>query len=273
MGNKKALVLVLLLAVVSLGATAQVRRYINNDGRYQKRASWQNKPQSHGLYSETGGSGNVLTIEGGVNYYYGDVEFPGLALFGGIPSDWASAHLSYYGKLSFMMPVHKHVGVRINVTGGMLQANNFEYVSAPRSQKQFSSFFAEPSATVEYYPFSEVSKWFYIYAGFGVTYSYVDCSHFTQVDGTFHKVSPIVPVGLGVNFPIAYNFRLGINLGCHQTIIDSYFSSLDGYPFKGTDGEIKGKQSRWADGYFTGGISLSYVFKNKTCKTCRFDKY
>ena len=273
MGNRKTFLLIALFISVSFGATAQVRRYINNDGRYQRRASWSQQPHSKGLFSSTDGSGIVLTIEGGATYYYGDVEFPGLALFGGVPSDWASAHMSFYGKLSLMMPVYNHLGVRINLTGGKLQANNFEYQSAPRSQKEFSSFFAEPSATVEYYPFSEVSKWFYIYAGLGITYSYIDCNHFATVDGTFHKLSPTVPFGIGVNFPVAYNFRIGINLGCHQTLFDSYFSSLDGYPFKSPEGEVMGKKSRWADGYFTGGITLSYVFKNKACKICRFTKY
>lgn len=274
MENKKKLLLIAILAIASLGANAQVRRYINNDGRYQKRAAWSHKTNSRGLYSAIEGSENVLTIEGGVNYYYGDVEFPGLAFFGGVPSDWASAHMGYYGKLSFMMPVHDHLGVRINLTGGLLQANNFEYQSAPRSQKEFSSFFAEPSATVEYYPFSEVAKWFYIYAGLGIAYSYIDCSHFTLIDDVVHKVSPIVPFGLGVNFPLGNNVRLGVNLGCHQALLDTYFSSLDGYPFKAADGEVKGLKSQWIDGYFTGGISLSYVFsKNTDCKACRYNRF
>ena len=276
MGNKKTFLLIALFAMATLGASAQVRRYINNDGRYKQRASWKYSTQSRGLYSRYGdgeGSGNVLTLEGGVNYYYGDVEFPGLAFFGGIPSDWASAHMGYYGKLSFMMPMHTHVGLRINLTGGLLQANNFEYQSEPRFQKEFSSFFAEPSATVEYYPFSEVSEWFYIYAGLGIAYSYIDCAHMARIDGVYHRISPVGPFGLGVNFPLAYNFRLGINIGCHQALIDTYFSSMDGYPFKMENGDIGGKKSRWMDGYFTGGLSLSYVFKDKTCKACRFMRY
>lgn len=252
--------------------SAQRRRIINNDGRYKKVYSWSNRTNSYGLHTKGKGSGHILTLEFGLNQYFGDVEFPGLAIVDQNSKNW-DTHTGFYGELSYMIPIQKHVGLRFHVLGGKLNANNFKYLDAPNQQKEFASFIVEPDVTIEYYPFSEAGRWFYIFGGVGVTYSNINYTHFGITEENVNRISPTIPIGLGVNIPIGNNFAVGFEVDCHQTLMDNASSSIDGYPFVNPQGEVSGKQSKWADGYFTAGIKLSYIFRNNKCSICRFDKY
>ena len=252
--------------------SAQRRRIINNDGRYKKVYSWSNRTNSYGLHTKGKGSGHILTLEFGLNQYFGDVEFPGLAIVDQNSNNW-DTHTGFYGELSYMIPIQKHLGLRFHVLGGKLNGNNFKYLDAPNQQKEFASFIVEPDVTIEYYPFSEAGRWFYIFFVVGVTYSNINYTHFGITEENVNRISPTIPIGLGVNIPIGNNFAVGFEVDCHQTLMDNASSSLDGYPFVNPQGEVSGKQSKWADGYFTAGIKLSYIFRNNKCSICRFDKY
>ena len=250
--------------------SAQRRRIINNDGRYKKVYSWSNRTNSYGLHTKGKGSGHILTLEFGLNQYFGDVEFPGLAIVDQNSNNW-DTHTGFYGELSYMIPIQKHLGLRFHVLGGKLNGNNFKYLDAPNQQKEFASFIVEPDVTIEYYPFSEAGRWFYIFGGVGVTYSNINYTHFGITEENVNRISPTIPIG--INIPIGNNFAVGFEVDCHQTLMDNASSSLDGYPFVNPQGEVSGKQSKWADGYFTAGIKLSYIFRNNKCSICRFDKY
>lgn len=253
--------------------SAQRRRIINNDGRYKKVYSWGKRANSYGIHTKGKGSGHILSLEFGANQYFGDVEFPGLAIVDQNSKNW-DTHTGFYGELSYMIPMNRHLGIAFHVLGGKLNGNNFKYLSSPNQQKQFSSFIVEPDITIEYYPFTEAGKWFYIFGGVGATYSNITYTHFGITEENVNKFSPTLLVGTGVNFVNVRNFRMGIEIGGHQTLMDNTSSSLDGYPFVNPSGEVAGKQSEWWDGYFTAGLKLSYVFRNSTrCATCRFDKY
>lgn len=268
----KHIFILLIFLSIPLIMSAQRRRIINNDGRYKKVYSWSNRTNSYGLHTKGKGSGHILTLEFGLNQYFGDVEFPGLAIVDQNSNNW-DTHTGFYGELSYMIPIQKHVGLRFHVLGGKLNGNNFKYLDAPNQQKEFASFIVEPDVTIEYYPFSEAGRWFYIFGGVGVTYSNINYTHFSITEENVNRISPTIPIGLGVNIPIGNNFAVGFEVDCHQTLMDNASSSLDGYPFVNPQGEVSGKQSKWADGYFTAGIKLSYIFRNNKCSICRFDKY
>lgn len=273
MTKYKHIFILLFFLSIPLIISAQKRRIITNDGRYKKVYSWSNRTNSYGLHTKGKGSGHILTLEFGLNQYFGDVEFPGLAMVDQNSNNW-DTHLGFYGELSYMIPIQKHLGLRFHLLGGKLNGNNFKYLEAANQRKEFSSFIAEPDITIQYYPFSEAGKWFYIFGGIGATYSNIAYTHFGITEKNVSRFTPTIPVGLGVDFPISNNFTIGLEVDCHQTLIDNTSSSLDGYPFINPSGETSGKQSKWADGYFTAGIKLSYIFKNnRNCATCRFDKY
>ena len=268
----KHIFILLIFLSIPLITSAQRRKIINNDGRYKKVYSWSNRTNSYGLHTKGKGSGHILTLEFGLNQYFGDVEFPGLAIVDQNSNNW-DTHTGFYGELSYMIPIQKHLGLRFHVLGGKLNGNNFKYLDAPNQQKEFASFIVEPDVTIEYYPFSKAGRWFYIFGGVGVTYSNINYTHFGITEENVNRISPTIPIGLGVNIPIGNNFAVGFEVDCHQTLMDNACSSLDGYPFVNPQGEVSGKQSKWADGYFTAGIKLSYIFRNNKCSICRFDKY
>lgn len=273
MTKYKHIFILLFFLSIPLIISAQKRRIITNDGRYKKVYSWSNRANSYGLHTKGKGSGHILTLEFGATQYFGDVEFPGMAMTGENLSH-LSEKLGLYGEISYMIPLQKHVGLRFHVLGGTLKSNNFAYLDSPNQQKQFSSFIAEPDITIQYYPFSEAGKWFYIFGGIGATYSNISYTHFGITEKNVSRFTPTIPIGLGVDFPISNNFTIGLEVDCHQTLIDNTSSSLDGYPFINPSGETSGKQSEWKDGYFTAGIKLSYIFRNnRNCATCRFNKY
>lgn len=247
---------------------SQYTKYINNDGRYKKVTSWGKKPSQHGLLS-TQASGHVLGLCIGTNYYFGDVEFPGVVILNTLPSDWINAHLGVYAKLSYLLPFNHYTGLKTAISCGKLQANNFDFQESDKKKKQFSSFYVEPSVTFELYPLISSPKWLYFYVGFSLNYSNISYTHYTY-SGFNNLFLPMIPLGFGSNFPLSRNVLWGIDIEYHLGLIDTYFSSLDSYPFMNNNHEIIGQSSNWADSYVSIGLTFSYAFDKKTCPSCHF---
>lgn len=264
----RIIISILLICLTSIESYSQYTKYINNDGIYKKKTSWTKRPTLHGLRTSQS-TGHVLSLSLGTNYYFGDVEFPGIVIMNTLPSDWINAHLGLYTKLSYMFPLNHYFGIKPAISIGKLQANNFEYQDKAERKKQFSSLYIEPQATIEYYPFATQPRWVYIFAGFSLNFSKISYQHYTY-SGTNNIILPMIPIGIGSSFPLSRNVLIGVDLEYHIGLLDTYYCNLDSYPFRTDTNEIVGKSSNWADSYFSIGISLSYVFEKKTCPTCHF---
>ena len=215
-----------------------------------------------------------VTVTLGANYYYGDVDYSGRAFKEGFQTDNLLGGLT----LAYQHPLGSWFNLRSQVGFGALRgAADSVYKGFPMS---FRSLYMEPAMCVDYFPFANMQAYglgLYIFIGIGANVSLIEYDFgnppYEHVRGNALRCLPIVPCGIGWAFPLgrASGLMLNLELSLHQGILDTPVMNLDAYPQTKAQNGVRdyglsrkpsGKRNNeWTDGYFQGGISLSYRWR------------
>jgi hypothetical protein len=219
---------------------------------------------SGNIYAKTDKNGltgnplqNAITISGGTNYYFGDIENTRRAF-----SEGWSNQVNFYGQFGYAKNIYKQ---NLKLKAAML-------LGALNGQKNngnaFKSIVFEPDLILEYYPFTQKSKrcncsdkiiGFHLYGGVGfaisnVTFDAMKTHSLILKKNTF---APIGALGVGYKYDISERIAIGCEVGYRFVIgIDVVNLNLDGYPIN----QKNTKWSRWRDGFYTFGITTTYIF-------------
>lgn len=265
------------------------------EGANNNRVIWTKKPGAKGLYTTKNyfvSHGVGLTAA--AMYYFGDVDNEGVAFNGGFNLH----NLSLGGGFTFMynLPMGNHCNLRIGLLGGSIGGNNelkFSTLKTPRDDyRKFSAVLIEPAVGVQYYPFSRAGL--YIYGGVAVAgsiitnyqfYHYINTSHGkerTLLEGKTYGILPIVQLGIGYSFRLTESFSLSVEIMGQEGLVDQHYMNLDAYPLAKSQNSLQiemgsttgkwvdkdGKEhTRWNDGWFQAGITITYHWRN--CEYCR----
>lgn len=237
---------------------------------------FKSKMNHKGLYSHSNiYEEHAVSVYGGLGYYYGDIDHPGIAFKDG----WIDKNMCWGAQFSYHWRPrnwNKHINWRFSAYVGQLQGDNSDL--RPANYRKFDSWLGELSAAIEYYPAKKGKMGgFYLFGGAAVAYSYLnyDFNFFTtndaikQYKGNRSCFVPLIYAGLGYNIRMGKHFRLGLEVSAHQAVVDIPSINLDAYPFRGDNDFIVGKQSKWLDGWFSAGLRLMYRWEsNKLCRKC-----
>ncbi|MBQ9439301.1 MAG: hypothetical protein IJU35_01690 [Paludibacteraceae bacterium] len=229
-----------------------------------------------GLYSSTSFTEeHGVSVYGGIGYYYGDIDHPGIAFKDG----WIERNMCWGVQASYHWRPkgwNPHINWRFSGYVGRLSGDNKDL--RPINYRSFDSWIGELSAVIEYYPSKKVKLGgFFLFGGAGVVYSHLnyDFNFFKHggpaVDnyqGERNCFVPVLLVGLGYNIRMGKHFRLGFEVSGHQALVDIPAINLDGYPFIGNNDFYIGKQSKWLDGWFSAGVRLVYRWESSICRRC-----
>ncbi len=254
------ILMVLLLAVQPVSANKVFKNKMNHKGLY-----------SHSnIYEE-----HAVSVYGGLGYYYGDIDHPGIAFKDG----WIDKNMCWGAQISYHWRPqgwNPHINWRFSGYVGQLRGDNSDL--RPINYRKFDSWLGELTAVIEYYPARKGKMGgFYLFGGAGVAYSYLNYDFnmggtemgVTQYKGNRSCFVPLVHLGLGYNIRMGNHFRLGIEASAHQAVVDIPTINLDGYPFRTDNDNMIGKQSKWLDGWFSAGIRLMYRWESmKLCRRC-----
>ena len=239
------------------------------------RIIWTKRPNRHtGLFTTRNRFvAPGVSINGAAFYYFGDVDNVGVAFNGGFNRHNVGGGLT----LSYQLPISNHCNVRVGLQGGKLGGNSAEKLAAiGRSDyRKFSSVVMQPSAGVQYYPFSGAG--FYLYGGLGLAVSYITNFLFVAGDNTTRSgagaicVLPMVHLGLGYTWMLSTSWSLGVECLVNVGLCDTYYSNLDAWPLAASQSREGiatglGKKNDWNDGFFQFGITLIYQWRN--CESC-----
>lgn len=263
------ILLCLLMGYQPANANRVFRQRMNHKGLY-----------SHSNFYEE----HAISVYGGLGYYYGDIDHPGIAFKDG----WIERNMCWGAQFSYHWRPrnwNSHINWRFSGYVGQMSGDNRDL--RPVNYRSFDSWLGELTAVIEYYP-SRKGKMggFYLFGGAGVVFSYLkyDFNFFKgskinpatgerfveQYTGDRACFVPVLQVGLGYNIRMGKHFRLGLEVSGHQALVDIPSINLDGYPFlTPKESFYVGKQSKWLDGWFSAGIRLMYRWEsNKICRTC-----
>lgn len=245
---------------------------VNPSQRNRVDVIWSSRTNSRGLYTRGSTTANYvsngLTISVAALYYYGDVDLPGIAFNGGFQT--TNLFIGGTASFAYTMPLTNHCNWRFGLSLGALRGDNRGKQmddSGRLGTRMFRSFFFEPAAGIEYYPFSRAG--FYLYAGVALNASIILRSSYNGVEGNPFGILPMIPLEIGYDFRLGRSWLLRIYANVHQGIVDVPYMNLDGFPI--SKGEGTGGGNKWADGYFSVGLSLSYKWHN--CEKCRQYKW
>ncbi|MDR0829151.1 MAG: DUF6089 family protein [Prevotellaceae bacterium] len=194
----------------------------------------------------------AITLGGGANYYFGDIEKESLF------SKYAPKQMQYYGQFSFSFSVMDYLTIRPNII--------VDKLSGERNLYAFKSFNIEPDLLFEFYPWTVHRDWggVYIYIGAGCNFGKIDFDYTlagVDYNRKVNTVMPMIPLGAGVKFNLTDNLQLGLELGYRFALMDNIDHSLDAYPFMHDGTLMKGAGSQWLDGYYTFGLTFGYCWK------------
>lgn len=252
--------------------------------------AWTSKPNSRtGLYTTRNYFiTNGVSVSLNLMYYFGDVDNVGVAFNGG----FNKYNLSYGGALSvqYLLPVSHHLNMRFSLGAGKLNGNNAYIISRNLrpdgthrdDYKKFDSWFIQPAAGVEIYPFSKAG--FYLYGGIALAASHIKFEKGTinfESDGSTIKdltpntndttwsFLPMVQLGLGYSIRLAKSWTMNIEVMGQLGVCDLPRMNLDAWPLPDT--EAKGYVNNKApDGWFQVGVTFTYRWRN--CERCRLNK-
>ena len=293
MNHRSQITLLLAIAFLVMPLATMAQAYV------PKRVVWRNKPNTGtGLYTTHNYFvSHGISITASALYYFGDVDNEGVAFTGGFNQE----NLSYGGGLQFAynLPAGNHCNLRFNLMGGTLRGNNkakFDALETPRDDyRKFQSYFVQPAVGVQYYPFSQAG--FYLYGGLAATFSIISNFEFwyyqqhvrqeEPLTGKTYGILPMVQLGIGYSWRLSEKWSMSAELMVQEGLVDHHYMNLDAYPldpsqnsknvalgststtWTGKNGE---KHTRWNDGWFQVGITVSYHWRN--CEYCRMlNKY
>lgn len=218
------------LLVVALGAQASRFGRMNRNGIYY---SWSDN--------------NVITLSGGVNYYFGDLETKEL---------FKSSQLGGFGTVGYRYQFSQYAAIGINFSGGVMRGNDFY-------RYQYNSTFGETELLYTCFPIPDAGL--YISTGAGMTLSKVHFRGTSSAGIAYNNnyicYSPVLPISLGYMFSVGDQGRLGVQLSYRLALLDKPSHTLDGYPFIDSSNQIIGeKDSQNLDGYISFSINYEILF-------------
>jgi len=261
-----------------------------------QRVAWRSKANSRtGLYTTKNlFVSHGITMGFNVMYYYGDVDNEGVVFSGGFNKN----NLSYGGGLYFFynLPAGNHCNLKFGIMGGTMNGNNktkLQHLTVPRDDyRKFNSILIQPAVGVQYYPFSNAG--FYLYGGLAVAGSIITNYEFyyyrnegsqkvrDKVEGSTFGILPMVQAGIGYSWRLSDSWLMSAEILVSEGLVDTQYMNLDAYPLAasqnsqgvelgksfGTWTDKNGmKHTRWNDGWFQVGITVTYQWQN--CEHCR----
>lgn len=243
-----------------------------------------------GLYSTSNYIASGITFGGGVTYYYGDADNTGVAFNGGFhTANVGGAAAVYY---NYGLTFTHCLNLRFGLQGGLQRGNNKESIKKTHNRddyRSFKTYFIEPTAALEFYPFSFLGIGFYIYGGVSFLAGVIDYDYayykrvdnqkvLSQLTGQTFGFLPIAQVGIGYSFPLSGSWIMSAELSLHEGLVDTYYMNIDAYPMapsQNNDGVTIGRGAgqgkwedadgmphmRWDDGWFQFGLTVSRRFK------------
>ena len=201
---------------------------------------------SNGLYGARSQTMIGVGLSGGLDYYFGDVEYNEGIFKGG------ETQIGYFGQVCFLYAPMSYINLRLNTNCGILRGKSSVYA--------FSSVFLEPNFCVEYHPLSVFyTNDIYLFAGVGLNISKIDSYDFADFSLSTSAYVPVLPIGLGYQYNFDNGLQLGVELSGRLALMDRADKNLDAYPFTINGEVVRGKQSKFVDGYY--GFSLKIGYK------------
>lgn len=214
------------------------------------------------------------------SYYYGDVEAQGIPILSGVHSENIGAGL----QLAYRYKVNPYFGIRTELQGGLLRADNSAYFAryypSGKAYRKFNSVYAMPEFGIEWFP---AGKMFYIYLGAEACISHIrwdfSGSAGNRAAGVNLSILPMVGLEFGWDIKLNRTWTIIPFIGIHQGLVDSKQMNLDGWPSVpvinaqgvevsyGTTGANK-----LPDGFLQIGLSVSINLTERNYRClCEFD--